>query len=71
VIDGCQHFSQNKITAMKNLLPVALLLCMIAILLPGCSAIAGIFKAGMWSGIILVALVLLIIVFLFSRVSKK
>ncbi|MES2372891.1 MAG: phosphatidate cytidylyltransferase [Bacteroidota bacterium] len=58
---------------MKSLLPIAsaLSLFIVVMFLPGCSAIAGIFKAGMWSGIILVALVLLIIVFLFSRGGKK
>ncbi|MES2328857.1 MAG: phosphatidate cytidylyltransferase [Bacteroidota bacterium] len=58
---------------MKPLLPIASVLCffIIVFLLPGCSAIAGIFKAGMWSGIILVAVVLLLIIFLFSRGGKK
>jgi hypothetical protein len=58
---------------MKSLLPVAsaFLLFMVVMLLPGCSAIAGIFKAGMWSGIILVGLVLILIIFLFSRGGKK
>lgn len=54
---------------MKTLLPIssALLLFLIVLLLPGCSAIAGIFKAGVWAGIALVGVVLLLIIFLFGR----
>ncbi|NCI50515.1 phosphatidate cytidylyltransferase [Sediminibacterium roseum] len=54
---------------MKTVVPVAsaLLLFLIVMLLPGCSAIAGIFKAGVWAGIALVGVVLLLVIFLFSR----
>jgi hypothetical protein len=57
---------------MKTVVPVAsaLLLFLIVLLLPGCSAIAGIFKAGVWAGIALVGIVLLLVIFLFSRGKK-
>lgn len=54
---------------MKTLVPVAsaLLLFLVVLLLPGCSAITGIFKAGVWTGLIIVGVVLMLIIFLFSR----
>lgn len=36
-------------------------------LLSSCEVIGGIFKAGMWSGIIIVALVLAVIIWLISK----
>ena len=35
--------------------------------LSGCSAIGGIFKAGMWTGVIGIALVVFLVIFLISR----
>ncbi len=40
-------------------------------LLSSCDAIAGIFKAGMWTGFIIVAIVIAIIVWIFAKISKK
>lgn len=40
-------------------------------ILPGCSAIAGIFKAGVWTGVLMVAFVIGLIIFIISRGSKK
>jgi uncharacterized membrane protein len=36
-----------------------------------CEAIAGIFKAGVWTGIILVVIVIALIIFIIAKVSKK
>ncbi len=41
------------------------------LLLPGCAAITGIFKAGVWTGFILVAVFLLLVVFFLSRARNK
>jgi hypothetical protein len=49
---------------MKNIIPV---LAAIAICCSSCQAIATIFKAGMWWGIILVVLVIAIVLWLVSR----
>jgi len=58
---------------MKNLVPVAgiVFLFLAVLLLPGCSAIAGIFKAGVWTGFILVAVVLLLVVLFLSRAGRN
>ncbi len=40
------------------------------ILLSGCSAITGIFKAGVWVGVLGVGAVVLLIIFLLTRGSK-
>ena len=40
-------------------------------LLSSCAAIGGIFKAGVWTGVLLVAGILALIIFLVSRAGKK
>ena len=39
--------------------------------LTGCQLIGDIFKAGVWSGIILVAVVIGLIIFVLSKLGKK
>jgi len=50
---------------------VSLLLVALIFILPGCAVIGGIFKAGVWVGVLIIAFVLGIIVWLVSRGSKK
>lgn len=40
-------------------------------LLSGCEVIGGIFKAGVWSGIIVVVLVIVVIIYLVGKMGKK
>ena len=47
------------------------LLLSVIILLSSCQAIAGIFKAGMWVGVIGVVLLIVIIFWLISKANKK
>lgn len=47
------------------------LLISLALSLSSCAAVEGIFKAGVWTGILLVALVLGIIMYLITRGSSK
>ncbi|RBL91349.1 phosphatidate cytidylyltransferase [Chitinophaga flava] len=44
---------------------------LISLLLSSCSIIGGIFKAGIWTGIFIVALVVILIIFLISRGSRR
>lgn len=37
----------------------------------GCEVIGGIFKAGVWSGIIIVVLVVVVIIWLIGKMGKK
>jgi len=39
--------------------------------LTGCSVVEGIFKAGVWVGVLIVAAVIGLIIFLVSRAGKK
>jgi len=52
---------------MLSLLTRILLVVLLAVTLTGCSAIAGIFKAGVWTGIILAVVVVVIIVAIAGR----
>ncbi|HPH83899.1 MAG TPA: phosphatidate cytidylyltransferase [Ferruginibacter sp.] len=49
---------------------LSVLLLVMSISLSSCEAIAGIFKAGVWTGIILVAFVIGLIVYFISRGRK-
>jgi hypothetical protein len=51
---------------MKHLAPFAMV-TFAALMLTGCEVVGGIFKAGVWVGVVLVVLVIAIIVWLFSR----
>jgi hypothetical protein len=52
---------------LVHILPVLLLV----VSLTSCEAIGGIFKAGMWSGIIVVAIVVALIIFIITRLGKR
>lgn len=54
---------------MKNL--TYLLLSCLVLLLNSCKIIGGIFKAGVWTGILAVAVVVGVIIFLISRGGKR
>jgi hypothetical protein len=54
-------------TASLRLLVIAI---MSAFALTGCDAIAGIFKAGMWTGVIIVVVVIAAIIFGITRLFK-
>ena len=44
-----------------------LLLSAIVLALAACSAVAGIFKAGMWTGVLVIVAIVALIVWLFGR----
>ncbi|MFL5753375.1 MAG: hypothetical protein ACJ76F_08210 [Bacteroidia bacterium] len=48
-----------------------ILLCVLTFVISACSAVAGIFKAGMAWGIILVFLVIALVIYLISRGGKN
>ena len=47
-----------------------LMLAFLLVTLSSCEAIAGIFKAGVWVGILIVAVVIFLIMFLVGRAKK-
>lgn len=51
---------------MKRIMPLALITLSVTIL-SGCSVIETIFKAGMWTGIIMVVVVVALIIWLASK----
>lgn len=56
---------------MKSIFNKGILLLIIGLLLTSCSAIEGIFKAGMGVGIFIVIAVLAIIIYIISKFSGK
>jgi len=49
---------------------VTILIFLNALMFSSCSAIQGIFKAGVWTGIIIILVVIGLIVFIISRAKK-
>lgn len=52
-----------------NLYP-AFLLLILSTMLTSCEVVGGIFKAGFWSGIIIVVLIIALVIWLVSRSRK-
>ncbi len=51
---------------MKKLMPLSLVV-LLASMLSSCELVEGIFKAGMWTGVILVVLVVAIIIWIAAK----
>jgi len=49
---------------------VVLIALLLLVSTAGCAAVAGIFKAGVWVGVIGAVVLIAIVVFLFSRTSR-
>jgi membrane protein YdbS with pleckstrin-like domain len=64
-----QSPGQTCSTVLSRLATLAVLLILI-ITAVGCAAIGGIFKAGVWVGLIVAALVIVIVLFLVRRVPR-
>jgi hypothetical protein len=54
---------------MKKFLP--LLIVMLMVLLNSCAVIGGIFKAGVWVGVLIVLFILAVIIWLVTRSGKS
>jgi hypothetical protein len=55
---------------MRRFSPLFTILLSVVLLLPGCQVIGGIFKAGMWVGIIIVVIIIALI-FGIGRMFKR
>jgi len=47
------------------------LLLLVAVVFSSCQAIGDIFKAGVWSGIIIVVIIVALIIWIFSRIGGR
>ena len=54
-----------------NRISYLLLSCFFIISLESCEVIGGIFKAGVWTGILIVAAVVGLVIWLIARMGKK
>ena len=52
---------------MKQFMPIWIFAMAMLVSLPSCEVIGGIFKAGFWTAIILVVLVVILILWLINR----
>ena len=63
------NLNYQKMKKFK-LINLGLMLGFLSISLSSCEAIGGIFKAGMWTGLIIVAIIIAIILYFVSRSRK-
>lgn len=75
MITGAQTILTHKpksknMKQLTNIFYSIIILLAITVSMTSCEAIAGIFKAGMWSGIIIVALIVGLILYFVSRSRK-
>jgi uncharacterized membrane protein YkvI len=56
--------------ALPARLTTLLLLLIVVVSAAGCAAIGGIFKAGVWAGVIMAVLVIAVVFFLVRSVSR-
>jgi len=54
-----------------SLMPVSILLVMLSVLMSSCAAIEGIFKAGVWTGILFVAGIIALVIFIIMKLGGK
>ena len=54
----------------KKNLSLLMLLMIVAVSSSGCEVIGGIFKAGMWVGVILVALILIVVFWIAGKMRR-
>ncbi len=55
---------------MKKIFQLFPLLLLLMITFSGCEVIGGIFKAGLWVGVIIVVAIIAIVIWLFNRFRK-
>jgi len=51
----------------RTWMPVMLFMLTLATMLSGCQIVEGIFKAGVWVGVIVVVLIIALVLFLLSK----
>jgi hypothetical protein len=56
---------------MKRVFHFPLLLALLLLTIESCSVIGGIFKAGVWVGIVVVVVVVVLIVLIISKIRRK
>jgi len=61
------YMKKNAFHLFKSLL----LLAILTLSLPGCAVVGGIFKAGVWVGVLAVVFIVGIILYLVSKAGKK
>jgi hypothetical protein len=49
----------------------AMLICMMIVLLSSCTVVGGIFKAGVWVGVLGIVILVVIIFWIISKAGKK
>ena len=48
-----------------------LLVAVLSFLLPSCELVGGIFKAGMWTGFIIIFVVVALIIWIIAKITRK
>lgn len=54
---------------MKTNVFVTIILACMLLIMPGCEVIGGIFKAGVWTGVLMIAVVVGVIIFIIAKMA--
>jgi uncharacterized protein (DUF2062 family) len=60
-------YEVNKLLTMKNWISFPIVFLALAMILSGCEVVGGIFKAGVWVGLLVAALVIGLIIYFMTR----
>ena len=60
----------KSVTMNKKIFNIGFLALLLTVF-SGCTVIGGIFKAGVWSGIIIIVVVVLLIIFIVGKMGKR
>lgn len=76
--NGFQRIRENyflpkilSVKRIKSLFGTAFIISFLSILLSGCSVVEGIFKAGIWVGILVVGVIIAIILLIIRAIFSK
>jgi membrane protein implicated in regulation of membrane protease activity len=59
-----------KLSILKLTMKI-IALVMIAMTFSSCEIIGDIFKAGMWTGVIIIAIIIILLIYIFSRFRRR
>jgi len=68
--DEHEALTGQATTSLQRPVSVLLLCLIVAVTAAGCAAIGGIFKAGVWVGVIVAALVVVVVLFVLRSISS-
>lgn len=68
---GAVYFTKKLENSMKKFVPILSVAALIIVCFASCEIVGGIFKAGVWTGILFVVAVAVLIIYSITSVTKR